>query len=579
MDKKYIALDERITCSESAVRSSLIEQCSSRSSKKSSCASSVTPLSLSVSKTPDISRILSLSSITETDRLISAEGLVTRNSQRSYKLNKRTKHHSYYKGLILSKVRNIRDEITKLQRGISKLEVDREMYFPFKKKAESKAMELKDLEKTLADYNVLCEMLNRGAGIDDVEEEFEDLKAANRKEAAEIEKLFDLTKQLEIVVREMETDITQENDVSEILKTAMTPDLNEKCDDLKRVNRKLQIERMDRDEDLMDLNKKRTDLEFNCMCSKNKFLKKGLKLMRELWAVQDQLVELYSSKEFTTESEEKSFLEKQFSECSELLQGLLQENQNLCDKLKSLKDHQGTIKSVKPTLNSERYQKYLKLKDDEKVFDEFMSSCADNRFALLKRQNELEYRVTDLLKKISNDLEYLNQNTNQENSPNTLPDDASEIAEKKKEYMKVAEEWENFDKVEPMLLEELYHLKNEIITKKNALPVFSDIGFAKEDLKSREEELLNELENVKRQKNHWNFILNDLKERHELLKNKLHNNPTYKTLSKLEKQWHILEEKNHELRSITTDTEDLNQKYLTVKDAVRKLRLELNDML
>lgn len=81
-------------------------------------------------------------------------------------------------GLLRSKVNELTAEITRLGKETDLLSNEQSTYLTYEKRAEVQALELKDLQGQLADYNLLVDKLNTDVEMSDVQQEYKDLKAS-----------------------------------------------------------------------------------------------------------------------------------------------------------------------------------------------------------------------------------------------------------------------------------------------------------------------------------------------------------------------------------------------------------------
>lgn len=261
MDTKYYLSGENDVCNEATTKQSLLR--GSFRNKEMSSASSISPsMSISVGENSVVSQFSTFCQLNEIDRLVSNQGLITPKVQpNTFRRNIRDK--SYYKGILRLKTKEIFDEIRKMQKEITLLSVEQQMYIPYKKEAELKAIDLQNLQKTLAEYNLLDDMLHRDIQLNEGKKELQELITANKKENAKLEKLFLVAGEKEMKIKEIENNISQENDVSEILTTTINSEMCEKLKKVRRMNYSLQILRDEKEEELFKLKKESDNLGKN----------------------------------------------------------------------------------------------------------------------------------------------------------------------------------------------------------------------------------------------------------------------------------------------------------------------------
>ena len=116
-----------------------------------------------------------LSHINVVDRPMSQQGLVTpRTGVRTPR--RQVQDKSYFMGILRSKINELTAEISRLTKETDLLSKEQSTYLTYEKRAEIQALELKDLQGQLADYNLLVDKLNTDVEMSDVQQEYKDLK-------------------------------------------------------------------------------------------------------------------------------------------------------------------------------------------------------------------------------------------------------------------------------------------------------------------------------------------------------------------------------------------------------------------
>uniref|UniRef100_A0A2I3GQ07 Intraflagellar transport 74 n=1 Tax=Nomascus leucogenys TaxID=61853 RepID=A0A2I3GQ07_NOMLE len=97
---------------------------------------------------------------------------------------------SYYAGLLRSKISELTPEVNKLQKGIEMYNQENSVYLSYEKRAETLAVEIKELQGQLADYNMLVDKLNTNTEMEEVMHDYNMLKAQNDRETQSIDVIF-----------------------------------------------------------------------------------------------------------------------------------------------------------------------------------------------------------------------------------------------------------------------------------------------------------------------------------------------------------------------------------------------------
>jgi intraflagellar transport protein 74 len=96
---------------------------------------------------------------------------------------------SFYVGLLRTKITDITKEIRKIKTDMDQMEKDAGQYSQLERKYESHLMEVRNLEGTLADYNLAMDKLRTSTDPQEVKNYQQNLEMRNRNEAAEIDKV------------------------------------------------------------------------------------------------------------------------------------------------------------------------------------------------------------------------------------------------------------------------------------------------------------------------------------------------------------------------------------------------------
>ncbi|EEC05842.1 hypothetical protein IscW_ISCW004427, partial [Ixodes scapularis] len=120
------------------------------------------------------------------------------------------------------------NEIGRLQRENDALAQEQSGYATYEKKAEVLAAELKELQGQMADHNLLLDKLNTDADMEDVREEYNELKGQNDQEARSVELLFEQRQDRERQLKQLEEEIEEERNMADNLIAAMKPELRQR---------------------------------------------------------------------------------------------------------------------------------------------------------------------------------------------------------------------------------------------------------------------------------------------------------------------------------------------------------------
>ncbi|KAF4318181.1 hypothetical protein BBO99_00007432 [Phytophthora kernoviae] len=116
---------------------------------------------------------------------------------------------SFFKGKLHSKTAEITSEIEKLQREIEQDAKDKAQYAQLERKYETLAIEVRDLEGQLADYNLAMDKMRSATDPAEIRQVQEQLHQRNAREAEDVDRVFILRQEQEKNVRRMEDEMTE----------------------------------------------------------------------------------------------------------------------------------------------------------------------------------------------------------------------------------------------------------------------------------------------------------------------------------------------------------------------------------
>ncbi|GFS43157.1 intraflagellar transport protein 74 [Nephila pilipes] len=470
------------------------------------------------------------------DRRLSDQGLdVTRH--RSRLENRQVRDKSYYKGLIYQKGYEIASEIKRLSKQVNMMETDKSYYYACKQKAEKQASELKDMQGILLDYNMVDDWCTTEAEISEIREELQRIKAENQVASAEVEKIFDMRKKKEFLVHELETDISQERYVTDILSSTSSPHFQDRYKGLNKEDEDLKSDLMKLEEELRSLETEREKLEEKCR-SVNKL--QAYSLLGKLSEEQKKRDTLFNEQAENDSSLDISKLRQRKSEHYDLLRSISSQSRIVKSQINQKQSELENVCKEFNNIQTERVQKLSKLKSREKLIDAFLATFSEKQHELLRQLMESRNRIKELLELMSSQLnfdgfgghsrEIQMQNIEESKARESLKQELLELMAK--------------EALEDKLLEEVLKLKQEFETKKNEIDRFSNVELLETQFETKKKDLLTEVEAYRKQRNAYKCILQDLQIKYNTLEETLQKNEVYKELSKLEKQWQYSEQSN-----------------------------------
>ncbi|GIY16498.1 intraflagellar transport protein 74 homolog [Caerostris darwini] len=511
------------------------------------------------------------------DRRLSDQGLaVTR--QKSRLENRQVRDKSYYMGLLYRKGYEVGSEIKKLIGKIELMKADQSVFVSYKHKAETQASELSNLQSTLSVYNLVDDMQNTGIGVDESVEKLQSIKADNQLESVQVEKMFELRKKKELQFRELETDASQEKYVVDILSSTTSPQFRDRYKNLKKMDEDLKCDLSKLEQELKNLKFKRKELEDKCvLLNKTKASSLIIKLNEEM-TKRDNLFSEQVSRD--TPSEMPS-LQQRKHEHTDFLRCLGNQSRNIKQQIEQVQGQLENLNNKMHGIRNERSLKLKKLKIRENVIDAFSNTYPEQKEDLLNRLAEMRHKIRSLLEHMSSQLNF-----------DRIGNHGLEIDSSSKEAELLSTEEQNArdslkqelldlmakEALEDKLSEEIDKIKEEIVTKKREIDHFSNTEELKNQFEKKEKELLEESQDLLKQKEAFHMVIKDLQSRVGELEENLEKNGTYKELTQLEKQWHYLEQENFDTEEFLADAKVLGG-YGSVKSNVMDRLRQLNDLL
>ncbi|GFQ71106.1 intraflagellar transport protein 74 [Trichonephila clavata] len=499
------------------------------------------------------------------DRHLSDQGLdVTRHRARLE--NRQIRDKSYYKGVLYHKGYEIGSEIKNLWKQIDLMGTEKSSYFSYKQKAEKQASELKDLQGILLDYNLVDDWYTTEVEISEISEELQSIKAANQVESAEVEKIFEERKKKELLIVELETEISQERHVTDILSSTSSPHFRDRYKCLKKEDEGLKSDLRKLEEEFRSLESQRKNLEEKCK-SVNKL--EAYCLLRKLNEEQRKRDNLFNELCENDSSSEMSNLQRRKREHYDLFRSISSQTRIVKNQINQKQNELENIHKELNDLQTERVQKLSKLKNRESIIDAFLASFSEKRSKLLNQLTESRNRIKELLELMSNQLNF------DELGGNSKEIEMQNVEERKARDSLKQELLELMAKeaLEDKLLEEVLKLKEDFETKKKEIDQISNTELLEAEFETKKKNLLAEAEVCRKQRDAFVFILQDLQKKCNALEKTLQKNEVYKELLKWEKQWQYLEQNNFEMEQYLAEAKIRGDYFPVKKSVMGTLRL------
>ncbi|XP_035230636.1 intraflagellar transport protein 74 homolog [Stegodyphus dumicola] len=527
-----------------------------------------------------------LSHINVVDRPMSQQGLVTpRTGVRTPR--RQVQDKSYFMGLLRSKINELTAEIARITKELDLLTKEQSTYLTYEKRAEAQALELKDLQGQLADYNLLVDKLNTDAEMADVQLEYRELKAQNEVEAESIDKLFEQRQEREAQLAQLEAEIVQERYVAENLTSTMSPELRNKYNELKKTDNELQraLEKFQQDLDL--LNSQKMSLEEELSMSQIKLEASNLyNKLREVEEKRDALI--LEEKTKGTPAEERENLVQQVKEHNTEITSIERQTAEIREQITRAKNELEQLDLEMEDHQGERLSKYRELKKREETMDSFLATFDENQSSGMEKKGQLEATIVSLLEKLSRNLGHFQHIPTPQELAMLKDDLQFKEGEMEKSRMtvmalsneqkKLALDLTKIEQLETKIQQELETLQQKITTMEKEMQVYSDLDSLKKAAEEKKSKLIEEEGILGKQKDATKQVVGELNMHYETQKNKLNDNETFTQLCNLERRWQHLEQNNFAMQEFVA-SKKAQTDYTKSKKCVKETLAVLNEIL
>lgn len=473
---------------------------------------------------------------------------------------------SYYLGLLRSKINELTSEIGVLTRQIKEIEDENASFIQYEQMAEKLALEIKELQGELGDYNTLVDKATLGEDISNVEMDWEELKAANERAEKSLESLFEEKQQMEMTLKSLEQELKLEQQKSESLIQEMGSEERGNYLRLRDLNDHLMAQLTEGQARLEQLTARRIELEQEISTSQVK--QEAMRLyaqLREAEAKRDQLLAEEAAKDSPERERERLLL--QVREDNQEIANIECQTRETKEKIAHKEEELQLLEQELDENRSERHQKYRELKKREQQIDEFLNTFDETKALEQSNISELQATIVELLESTSRHLMNASQTSQSvvaalksggsdaENPVDHLREQlnfkTSEVSKSKETEAALKKECNNLsqdiikvEQLEAKVTQEMESLREQIAKMEAEIQVFDDLDRVKEDAKFRREALTKEKERVDSHRQSLHQMNQQLAKDYANLQATLANDETYVQLSNLERRWAQHEQTN-----------------------------------
>lgn len=490
------------------------------------------------------------------DRPVTRQGLGGIKTQ-SQGPQRQVQDKSYWLGMLRGKITELNSEINKMTKEITQFNQENASYVSYEKRAEALALEIKDLQGELADYNAIVDKLNTNAGFEDLEEDYQILKQQNEKESKAIDTLFAQKQDKDMQLKQLELELDQERRMTESLVADMPPNAREKYAMLKNRNIKLQQELEKKQQDLDSLNVKIDEMEEEI--SQSPVKQEAVTLHEKIHELEEKRISLVDEmKKKETPAEERERLLKQVKEDNQEIARMEHRVKEIQEKTEKLQDEINQLDMDLEEHHGERTAKFKELKKREEDMDEFLATFDKNKQEAEEKQRSLEAEIVQLLEKISratvqtkhmpsgNELKQIQNDLDfKENEMNKSKETAHGLDG---EHARLQSDLEKVQQLETKITDELNSLKEKIAKMQEELVKYNDLNSLKRGAEEKRSLLTQEKNELQETRSSMKGDVQQLSTDYEEKKSKLDQNETYVQLGNLERKWQHLEQNNFAIK-------------------------------
>ncbi|XP_063465894.1 intraflagellar transport protein 74 homolog isoform X2 [Symphalangus syndactylus] len=426
---------------------------------------------------------------------------------------------SYYLGLLRSKISELTPEVNKLQKEIEMYNQENSVYLSYEKRAETLAVEIKELQGQLADYNMVVDKLNTNTEMEEVMKDYN-----------------------------MELDTLQQQLDSQ---------------NMKKESLEAEIAHSQVKQEAVLLHEKLYELESHRdqMIAEDKSIGSPMEEREKLLKqIKDDTQEIASMERQLTDIKEKI---DQFNEEIRQLDMDLEEHQGeMNQKYKELKKREERMDAFLETFEETKNQELEQKAQIEANIVALLEHCSRN-INLMKQIPSISNQE---LKMMQDDLNF--KSTEVQKSQSTVQNLTSESQRLQLDLQKM-------EHLESKMTEEQHSLKSKIKQMTTDLETYNDLPALKSSGEEKEKKLHQERMILSTRRNAFKKIMEKLNIEYEALKTQLQENETHSQLTNLERKWQHLEQNNFVMKEFIA-TKSQESDYQPIKKNVTKQIAEYN---
>ncbi|XP_051875190.1 intraflagellar transport protein 74 homolog isoform X1 [Pristis pectinata] len=488
-----------------------------------------------------------------------------------------------------AKISELTTEVSKLQKEIDTFNQENSVYLSYEKRAEALAIEIKDLQGQLADYNMLVDKLNTNTEMEEVMNDYNMLRAQNDREAQNMDVIFTERREKEDLIRVIDVEVDQEKQAADTIIKNMAEDKQAKYLKMKVTNEHLLQELNARQHELDVLNTKKEALEAEIAHSQVK--QEAVVLYEKLHELESHRAQMIAeNKSMGSPQEERERLLKQVKEDNQEIASMERQLTEMREKVSQVTEEIRQLDMDLEEHQGERNQKYKELKKREETMDAFLDTAEEIKNQELERKTQLEGSIVALLEHTSRNMNRMRQISSiTAHELKSMQEDLNfKETEMQKsqttakgltdESQRLQQDLQKVEQLESKISTELSSLKEKIQQITVALETYNDLDGLKAAGEEKKKKLQEEKVRLTKRRNTFKKMMQQVSKEYDILKLQLQENETHSQLMNLERKWQHHEQNNFVMKEFIA-TKGMESNYQPVVKNVTKQLAEFNKIL
>uniref|UniRef100_A0A665VLW9 Intraflagellar transport 74 n=1 Tax=Echeneis naucrates TaxID=173247 RepID=A0A665VLW9_ECHNA len=477
----------------------------------------------------------------------------------------------------------------KLHKEIDNYNQENSVYLSYEKRSEVLAGEIKDLQGQLADYNMLVDKLNTNTEMEEMINDYNNLKAQNDSEAASIDSIFTERREREEAIRAIEQEIKRERRVADEVIHSMPPAKQEKYFTIATANDELLQELSVLQEELDILITRKEDYEAELAHSQIK--QEVVRLHETLSALEAKRDAMEAEhKSLGSPQEQREKLLKQVKEDNQEIASMERQLTEIRDRTRKITEEIRQLEQDSEEAQGECQQKYKELKRKEEEIDRFLETFEESRAQEQEKMTVCQENIISLLEHCSRNMLRLRQidtvtASELRNMQEVLVSKETEVVQSEStargltsESQRLQQDLEKVQQLEGKITSELSNLKERVSTMESELHTYRDLDTLRHTAEEKKKRLQEERLLLTERRGSFKQLLEEMNQKYQALKTKLEENETHAQLTNLERKWQHLEQNNFVMKEFIT-SKSQESDYASVAKKVTQQVAEYNKCL